>query len=54
MDLGLKGKVALVAAASRGLGRAAHVPVLGVAGDVSVPEDVSRVVGAAGERFGRV
>src|SRR5918998_1537761 len=47
MDLGLAGKVALVAAASRGLGR-------GVAGDVSLPEDVSRVVGAALERFGRV
>lgn len=86
MDLGLKGKVALVAAASRGLGRAvaeelaaegaslllcartegpleearAHiertsgVPVLSVAGDVSSPEDVARITGAALERFGRV
>src|SRR5215218_8436479 len=86
MDLGLRGKVALVAAASRGLGRAVaeelaaegtslvlcargagplaeacqHVertwgmPVLGVAGDVSSPEDVARITGAALERFGRV
>src|SRR5919205_3886827 len=86
MDLGLKGKVALVAAASRGLGRAvaeefaaegaslvlcargadslaeacthieraSGVQVLGVAGDVSLPEDVSRIAGAALERFGRV
>ncbi|MBV9928424.1 MAG: SDR family oxidoreductase [Acidobacteria bacterium] len=86
MDLGLRGKVALVAAASRGLGRAvaeelaaegaslvlcargaeslsktceeigraSGVEVLGVAGDVSLAEDVSRVVGAALERFGRV
>jgi 3-oxoacyl-[acyl-carrier protein] reductase len=86
VDLGLKGKVALVAAASRGLGRAVAeelaaegaslalcargagpleearaqiertwgVPVVGVAGDVSSPEDVSRVAGAALERFGRV
>jgi 3-oxoacyl-[acyl-carrier protein] reductase len=86
MDLGLKGKVALVAAASRGLGRAvaeelaaegaslvlcargagplaeacAHIEqttgaaVLGVAGDVSSADDVSRIVGAALERFGRV
>lgn len=86
MDLGLRGKVALVAAASRGLGRAvaeelaaegaslvlcargaeplreacarieraSSVPVLGVAGDVSLPGDVSRVAGAALERFGRV
>jgi 3-oxoacyl-[acyl-carrier protein] reductase len=86
MDLGLKGKVALVAAASRGLGRAvaeelaaegaslvlcargvesleeacAHIEratgaaVLGVAGDVSSAEDVSRIVGAGLERFGRI
>src|SRR5215216_378189 len=86
MDLGLMGKVALVAAASRGLGRAvaeelaaegaslvlcargaeslaqacvsierdSRVPVLGVAGDVSSAADVSRIVGAALERFGRV
>jgi len=86
VDLGLKGKVALVAAASRGLGRAvaeelaaegaslvlcargaeelakacsdiesaSRVQCLGVAGDVSSPEDVSRIVGAALGRFGRV
>ena len=86
MDLGLKGKVALVAAASRGLGRAvaeelaaegaslvlcargagglaeacAHIEratgaaVLGVAGDVSAPEDAARVAAAGLERFGRV
>ncbi|HEX7313614.1 MAG TPA: SDR family oxidoreductase [Pyrinomonadaceae bacterium] len=86
MDLGLKGKVALVAAASRGLGRAVAeelaaegaslvlcargagplseaceqieratgAAVLGVAGDVSSSEDVSRIVGAGLERFGRV
>src|SRR5829696_6193266 len=86
MDLGLRGKVALIAAASRGLGRAvaeelaaegaslvlcargveslaeacAHIErttgasVVGVAGDVSSAEDVSRIVGAALERFGRV
>ena len=86
MDLGLRGKVALVAAASRGLGRAvaeelaaegallvlcargagplaetcAHIErtwgasVLGVAGDVSSAEDVSRIAGAGLGRFGRV
>jgi 3-oxoacyl-[acyl-carrier protein] reductase len=86
MDLGLRERVALVAAASRGLGRAIAeelaaegaalilcsrteaalketcesiesakgVPVLGVAGDVSNAEDVSRIVGAGLERFGRV
>jgi 3-oxoacyl-[acyl-carrier protein] reductase len=86
MDLGLRGKVALVAAASRGLGRAvaeelaaegaslvlcargagrlaeacadieraADVPVVGVAGDVSSASDVSRIVGAGLERFGRI
>ncbi len=86
MDLGLTDKVALVAAASRGLGRAvaeelaaegasrvlgargaeslmeacarieraSGVQVLGVAGDVSLSEDVSRIVAAALERFGRV
>ena len=86
MDLGLRGKVALVAAASRGLGRAVAeelaaegaslvlcargaealaeacdhigrttgVSVVGVAGDVSSPSDVSRIAGAAVERFGRV
>jgi 3-oxoacyl-[acyl-carrier protein] reductase len=86
MELGLRGKVALVAAASRGLGRAVAeelaaegaslvlcargaqslaeacdrierttgAPVLGVTGDVSSSPDVSRIVGAALERFGRV
>ena len=86
MDLGLRGKVALVAAASRGLGRAvaeelaaegaslvlcargagplaeaceqigraAGVPVVGAAGDVSLAEDVARIVGAGVERFGRI
>ena len=86
MELGLRGKVALVAAASRGLGRAvaeelgaegaslvlcargaeslaeacSHIErmtgasVLGVTGDVSSAEDVTRIVGAALERFGRV
>jgi 3-oxoacyl-[acyl-carrier protein] reductase len=86
MDLGLKEKVALVAAASRGLGRAVAeelaaegaalvlcarneatlkescesieratgVTVLGVAGDISKPEDVARIVGAGLERFGRI
>jgi len=86
MDLGLKNKVALVAAASRGLGRAvaeelategasliicsrktetiervadeiknsAAVEVLGVAADVSKPDDVARVVNAGIERFGRI
>ena len=86
MDLGLKNKVALVAAASRGLGRAvaeelaaegaalvlcardaqalaetsaaiserSAVPVLAVAGDVALRSDVSRVVAAGIERFGRI
>src|SRR5712691_3830225 len=86
MDLGLKEKVALVAAASRGLGRAvaeelaaegaslvlcargtealnetcahidqtAGVPVVGVIADVSISEDVSRVVHSGLERFGRI
>src|SRR5438874_5851566 len=86
MDLGLRGKVALVAAASRGLGRAiaeelgaegaslvmcargketldeavesiraeTGVQVLGVAADVSRPEDVTRVVSSAIGLFGRV
>jgi 3-oxoacyl-[acyl-carrier protein] reductase len=86
MDLGLRGKVALVAAASKGLGRAiaeelaaegasvvmcargkealdeavesiraAHgADVIGIAADVSRPEDVSRVAAAAIERFSRV
>jgi 3-oxoacyl-[acyl-carrier protein] reductase len=86
MDLGLKNKVALVAAASRGLGRAVAEElsaegasliicsrktetiegvaqeiknasggeVLGVAADVSNPADVTRLVQAGVERFGRI
>src|SRR2546423_3588397 len=86
MNLGLEGKVALVAASSRGLGRAvaeelaregaslvlcargegalseacdqiaktAGAGVLGVAADVSVPEDAARVVREGVEKFGRV
>jgi 3-oxoacyl-[acyl-carrier protein] reductase len=86
MDLGLRGKVALVAAASKGLGRAiaeelaqegasvvmcargedalrvarneiaaaTGADVLAIAGDVSIPRDVQRIVHAALERFGKV
>jgi 3-oxoacyl-[acyl-carrier protein] reductase len=86
MNLGLDGKVALVAAASRGLGKAVALQlalegaevaicarrsgpleqaaaaireatardVLAVSADVSVPEDVERLVGAVLERFGRL
>jgi 3-oxoacyl-[acyl-carrier protein] reductase len=86
MDLGLKGKVALVAAASRGLGRAvveelaaegaslvlcargaealaetrSHIEattgvrVLAVTGDVTLPEDVARVVTSGLDQFGRI
>ena len=86
MDLGLKGKVALVAAASRGLGRAVAeelaaegaslvicarnadtinktaseitqstgVDVLALAADVSNADDVTRLVQASIERFGRI
>jgi 3-oxoacyl-[acyl-carrier protein] reductase len=86
MDLGLKGKVALVAAASRGLGRAvaeelalegaslvlcargeealndtrkaiaqtAESPVVVVPADLSVADDVTRVVNFGLERFGRI
>jgi 3-oxoacyl-[acyl-carrier protein] reductase len=86
MDLGLKGKVALVAAASRGLGLAVAeelaaegaslvlcargqaalnsardrivdstgATVLAIPADVSVFEDVSRVVSAGLEEFGRI
>lgn len=86
MDLGIRGKVAVVAAASRGIGRAiaeelgaegaslvmcargkealdeavesvhssSGVQVLGVAADVSRPEDVKRVAHSAIESFGRV
>lgn len=86
MDLGLRGKVALVAAASKGLGRAiaeelaaegaslvmcargkealdkaveaihssSGVKVIGIAADVSRPEDVARVVRLGVERFSRI
>lgn len=86
MDLGLRGKVALVAAASRGLGRAvaeelaaegaslvmcargketldeacdavrsaSGVDVVGVAADVSRPDDIARLVHAAIARFSRI
>src|ERR1051325_10475574 len=86
MDLGLNERVALVAAASRGLGRAiaeelagegaslilcargrraleaaaqeieekAKVPVLSVASDVSVQEDVARIVESGLDRFGHI
>jgi 3-oxoacyl-[acyl-carrier protein] reductase len=85
MDLQLKDKVALVAAASRGLGKAAAMAlaeeeakisicarseeleraaheirdrtggeVLAVRADVTVPEDVSRVVAETIERYGRI
>ena len=86
MELGLKGKVALVAAASRGLGRAVaeelasegsslvlcsrnakalsetgdaitsrtEISVLTVPADVSLVEDITRVVNSGIERFGRI
>lgn len=86
MQLGLEGRTALVAASSRGLGRAVAeelaaegarlvlcargeavlaetrdaierqtgAEVVAVAADVSVPEDVERVVGTALDRFGAV
>ena len=86
MDFGLKEKVALVAAASRGLGRsvaeelaaegaslvvcarkqetiervakdiaaASGANIFGVAADVSKPEDVTRLVQTAIERFARI
>jgi len=86
MDLGLKNKVALVTAASRGLGRAvaeelaaegasliicarrqetiervandisaaSNAKVLGIAADVSNPDDVARLVDAGLQRFGRI
>jgi len=86
MDLGLKNKVALVAAASRGLGKAlaeelaaegaslvlcardshtldetaaaiaksSNVPVLAVPADVTVKDDIKRVVDTGIERFGRI
>lgn len=86
MDLGLKNKVALVAAGSRGLGRAvaeelaaegaslvlcardshtldetaaaiaksSNVHVLAVPADVTVTDDIKRVVETGIERFGRI
>ena len=86
MDLGLKGKVALVAAASRGLGRAVaeelaaegaslvlcsrgaevlnatceHIAlhtgaaVVAVPADVTIAEDVARVVNSGLKQFGRI
>jgi len=86
MDLGLKNKVALVAAASRGLGRAVaeelasegaslvicarkqetiervaneiagatKANVMGLAADVSNPDDVTRLTSSATDRFGRI
>jgi len=86
MDLGLKNKVAMVAAGSRGLGRAvaeelaaegaslllcarndrmlmetataiaesSNVHVLAVPADVTVVEDIKRVVEAGNDRFGHI
>jgi 3-oxoacyl-[acyl-carrier protein] reductase len=86
MDLGLKNKVALVAAGSRGLGKAvaeelavegaslvlcardsrtldetaaaiaksSNVPVVAVPADVTVKDDIKRVVDTGIERFGRI
>jgi 3-oxoacyl-[acyl-carrier protein] reductase len=86
MDLGLKDKVALVAAGSRGLGRAVaeelaaegaslvlcareaetlsetvaaiadtyNAHVLGIPADVTVIDDIKRVVDSGNERFGRI
>lgn len=86
MDLGLKNKIALVAAASRGLGRAVAeelaaegssliicarkaetiervageirettgAQVLGVAADVARPDDITKLVKAGIERYGRI
>ncbi len=86
MDLGLKDRVAIVAAASKGLGRAVAfglaregvrlslcarseavlnataeeirretgVEVLAIAGDVTKPEDVTRLVEETVRRFGRI
>jgi 3-oxoacyl-[acyl-carrier protein] reductase len=86
MDLGRRGKVALVAAASKGLGRATaeelaaegasvvicarsndtlesardeiarktESEILAIAGDVSIEQDVDRIVEGAMKKFGRV
>src|SRR6185436_6181036 len=86
MDLGLNNKIALVAAASRGLGRAVAeelagegaslvicarkqetiervaneiasstgADVIGIAADVSNPDDVARLVQSAIDHFGRI
>src|SRR4030095_14376373 len=86
MDLGLKDKVALVAAGSRGLGRAVaeelaaegaslvlcaresrtldetaasiaknyNAHVLAIPADVTVMDDIKRVVESGHERFGRI
>jgi len=86
MDLGLKNKIALVAAASRGLGRAVaeelaaegaslvicarkqetiervaneiafstRASVVGLAADVSNPDDVARLVKSTIDRYGRI
>ncbi len=86
MDLGLKDRVALVAAGSRGLGRAVaeelaaegaslvlcardaqtlsetaaaiaetnNAHVLAIPADVTVPDDIKRVVDSGIERFGRI
>lgn len=86
MDLGLRGKVALVAAASKGLGRAiaeelaregaavvmcargeeqllqardqiagaTGADVIAIAGDVSTPSDVQKIVQHSVESFGRI
>jgi len=86
MDLGLKDKVALVAASSQGLGRAvaeelaaegaslvlcardaktldqtaaaiaerSNTRVLAVPADVTITDDIKRVVSAGNERFGRI
>ncbi len=86
MDLGLKGKVAIVAAASSGLGKATAMElaaegarvtvnarneeqlnraageiraatgadVLSIPGDVTIEEDIKKLVGETNERFGSV
>jgi 3-oxoacyl-[acyl-carrier protein] reductase len=86
MDLGIKGKIALVAASSQGLGRAVaeelaaegatlvmcargekelrdagaaigskfRVPVLAVAADLTLADDIDRLVASAIEKFGSI